>query len=478
MDNSNYNSNSNLTGWSLFTAVKNSIATLLTGLWRRSNPPEVVAMERPTSSSGTRYDSTYTALISAFDIFGIASDYLSSVVDCKKLSEQNPVFVGITDKVVGPVADAETYIKVDKVQGRANHPKRAMIEDQLNKLVTRIQWNESKEEYYRNLLNEGGLSLEVIAGNDGTIENAEYRPHYSIEPQLVKGKIVNPDDAYHQIDITTRTIEAQFAKWQIAEINWKNSTFHTRGIPYFASSRRIMSSVGDMLNGVVSKWMRSGGELEVYTLKTATGWDDVEKFKQNNAGELSPNARKLVRQIFTTGDMNVQRLHGDNIQDNTAAIEFLLELIFLSTGVSKEIAGFKGHVVLKDMASISLDSYYRLLNRLQNRGHAILKRIIDTQMLLQFGKFTVLPEELEYEIVGGYFSSEMTEQKVNTTVKVVELLVNQLMANVENRQDVLDQIVGILTYDLKEYGISFKNKLMVAKVIPPAVGAPNVGGMQ
>jgi hypothetical protein len=77
MDNSNYNSNSNLTGWSLFTAVKNSIATSLTGLWRRSNPPEVVAMERPTSSSGTRYDSTYTALISAFVIFGIASDYIS-----------------------------------------------------------------------------------------------------------------------------------------------------------------------------------------------------------------------------------------------------------------------------------------------------------------------------------------------------------------------------------------------------------------
>ena len=50
--------------------------------------------------------------------------------------------------------------------------------------------------------------------------------------------------------------------------------------------------------------------------------------------------------------------------------------------------------------------------------------------------------------------------------------------NVENKQDVLDQIVGILTYDLKEYGISFKNKLIVAKVIPPTVGAPNVGGMQ
>ena len=98
-------------------------------------------------------------------------------------------------------------------------------------------------------------------------------------------------------------------------------------------------------------------------------------------------------------------------------------------------------------------------------------------MLLQFGKFTVLPEELEYEIVGGYFSSEMTEQKVNTTVKVVELLVNQLMANVENKQDVLDQIVGILTYDLKEYGISFKNKLQIAKVLPKAAGnGPNVGG--
>jgi hypothetical protein len=379
-------------------------------------------------------------------------------MDCKRLSEGNPIFSAIIDKVVGPVADAESYVKVDKIDGKEEHPQKAAVEKELNRLVEAVNWNDNKDENLRHLLNEGGLSMEVVADRTGVIRGLEYRPHYSIMPLTVNGKFTDPEIAYKQFDILSKETVAVFAKWQIAEANWKQSAFHDRGIPYLMSSRRMLSSVGDMLNGVVQKWMRSGGELETFALKSASDWKDVEAFKQQNKGDLTPNSKALVRQIFSKGDIDIQRLHGDANADSTAVIEFLLELIFMATGVSKEIMGFKGNLVVKDMASISLDSYYRLLTRVQDRSNKVLRRACDIQLLTQVGKFGVLPEKIEYSLVGGVFQSDSTQTKIDTTVKVVELL-QTLMSQVENKQDVLEQLVGVLTYDLKDYGIRFKEKL-------------------
>jgi hypothetical protein len=444
-----------------FTNRINSIAQAVSRLW--ITPQKEVAAEQSvaTTSSGRRYDSGTTMLMRSFDIFGMSNNYLSGVLDCKKLSEDNPIFSGIMEKVVGPVAEHDSFCKIDKVDGRENHPKKKLIEDDLNKLIQRIVWNDQKDPMLRNLLNEGGLSMEVIADSTGTIRALEYRPHYTIEPLAVDGRIVDPENAYRQVDITTREEVARFAKWQMAEVNWKESAFHSRGIPYLMASRRMLSSVGDMINGAVHKWIRSGGEIEVFGLNAATDWKDVEAFKAQNQEDLTPNSQRLIRQIFSKGEVNIQRLHGDANPEDTAIIEFLLELIFMATGVSKEVMGFKGNLVIADMASLSVEGYYRLLNRVQQKSHQLLKRVIDTQLLLQFSRYGVLPEQVEYELVAGIWTTDTSAKKVETTIKVVELL-NGLMTRVENKQIVLEQIVGVLQYDLKDYGISFKEKLMVA----------------
>lgn len=443
----------------------NAVAKAITTTWAKSGAQEVKPAEE-MSSVGKRFDSATTGLMMAFDIFGLAPDYLTGVMDCKRLSEGNPIFSAVVDKVVGPVADAETYVKVDKVDGKEEHAQKIPIEKELNRLVQEVKWNKVKDEILRHMLNEGGLSMEVIADRAGMIRGLEYRPHYSIQPLTENGRFQNPEIAYRQFDVMSKENIATFAKWQIAEVNWKESAFHDRGVPYLMSSRRMLSSVGDMLNAVVQKWMRSGGEIETFALKTATDWKDVEMFKQQNKADLTPNARAMIRQIFTKGEVDIQRLHGDSSADSTAVIEFLLELIFMATGVSKEIMGFKGNLVVKDMASISLDSYYRLLNHVQERSNDVLRRACDVQLLTQVGKYGVLPEKVDYTIVGGQFQSESTQTKIDTTIKVVELL-QTLMSQVENKQEVLEQVVGVLTYDLKDYGIRFKEELIYQEPIVP-----------
>lgn len=440
----------------------------LTNQWVKTNPLEVTRDTSPTTSSGRHYDSRTTEMMQALDIFGVtdgSQNYLSSVYDCKRLAEGNPIFSGIMDKIVGPAAEPESYVTVKTISGKENHPMKKVIEKDLNTMIQAVGWNSSKEEWLRNLLNEGGLSLEVLADKDGIIRGLEYRPHYTIKPMKVNGIIVDPDHSYDQVDIQSRQTIASFARWQIAEANWRESSFHDRGVPYLAASRKILSSIGDMINGVVQKWMRSGGELEVYGLKDAKEWSDVELFKANNKDQLTPSSKLLIRQIITKGDVNVQRLHGDPGNSDTAVVEFLLELIFMATGVSKEIMGFKGHLVLKDMASLSVESYFRLLNRAQARLHQVLRRACDVQMLMRFAKYGVLVEDIEYDIVGGVFTSNTTDAKIDTTVKVVEML-QSVMSQVENPQAVLETIVQVLTFDLKDYGIKFEEELIVKPEAP------------
>ncbi|MFH0989895.1 MAG: hypothetical protein V1799_07760 [bacterium] len=445
--------------------VNNAVKAIST-MFGKSGTPEI---EENLTTVGRRFDSSTNQLMRAFDIFGLAPDYLTGVMDCKKLSEANPIFSGIMDKVVGPVSDAETYVKVDKVDGSEDHPMRDKLEKDLNKMISSVEWNSYKDENLRNLLNEGGLTMELIADKTGIVRGLEYRPHYSIEPLTMNGRFLNPEEAYYQFDVLTKEEIATFAKWQIAEVNWKESAFHSRGVPYLLASRKMLSGVGDMLSGAVQKWMRSGGEIEVFALKEAKDWKDVAMFKDNNAADLTPNSKSLVRQIYSKGDLTIDRLHGDQAADSTTVIEFILELIFLSTGVSKEVMGFKGNLVIKDMASLSVDSYYRLMNRLQAKAHSVLRRACDIQVLLQVKKYGVLPENVEYELVGGSFQSDTTQTKIDTTIKVIEQL-NKLMSVVENKQVVLEQIIGVLTYDLKDYGISFKEELKYAE--PPDQMAP------
>ena len=443
----------------------NSLAARLTNQWMRSDPAETQRSQSLTSESGRYYDSHTSMMMQALDIFGVtdaAYGYVPSVFDCKRLAEGNPIFSGIMDKIVGPVSEPESYVSVKSIDGNENHRMKKRIEDDLNRMVSGVEWNKHKEEWLRHLLNEGGLSLELLGDSQGQIRGLEYRPHYTIHPLKTNGRFQDPEHAYDQVDISSRQVIASFAKWQIAETNWRESSFHDRGIPYLASSRKILGSIGDMINGVVQKWMRSGGELEVFGLKEAVSWEEVETFKSLNKESLSPSSKLMIRQFFTKGEINVQRLHGDPSVTDTAIVEFLLELIFMSTGVSKEIMGFKGNLVLKDMASLSVESYFRLLNRAQARLHQVLRRTCDVQLLLQFAKYGVLIENIEYDIVGGTYTSNTTDAKIDTTVKVVDML-KEVMEKVENPQTVLETIVQVLTFDLKDYGIKFTEELMVTE---------------
>jgi hypothetical protein len=175
---------------------------------------------------------------------------------------------------------------------------------------------------------------------------------------------------------------------------------------------------------------------------------------------LTLSTTDLVRQFYGRGNIEVNRVHGDWLDGDTVAIEFLLEIIFMAVGVPKEILGFKGHVVIRDMAELSQTSYTELLQSVQDKNHWILRKACDMQILLSNQKFHLLPEDVEYDVVGEDFQKESKDMVVDRAVKIVDLLIKVMgqmnLGGDERKAEILAKIGTVLEKELADYELDFQ----------------------
>jgi hypothetical protein len=167
----------------------------------------------------------------------------------------------------------------------------------------------------------------------------------------------------------------------------------------------------------------------------------------------------LIRQFYGRGEIDINRIHGDRLDGDSMAIEFLLEIIFMAVEVPKEILGFKGHVVIRDMAELSQSSYTELLQSVQDKNHWILRKACDLQILLLNPKFKLLPEDVEYDVVGKDFQKESKDTVVDRAVKIVDLLIKVLgqmnLGGDERKAEMLAKIGTILEKKSSDYELDF-----------------------
>jgi len=364
--------------------------------------PENLVVPGPTeqlSRTGTRHPQQH-----AFAIFGIRHDYHSAVRDCTKLGETNPVFSPIIRKLTRTVSDAETRVVFeDAVQISEEitvDPQVARAKEIVRNLLTRISWDDKKEEFVRTMLNEGGLSLEVVTSSkEDRVDRVEYRPHQSIFPLSDRqGSFIDPKLSYVQRDGLGKTI-ASFALWQMVDVNLEESSFHNRGVPHLQTARQLLQYTGLMTKGLMQKWIRESGSIEHFNLEEARKWSEVDKFREVNEDMLNASPENLVRQLFTRGKVNIERLVADNNSQDTKAIEFMLDLIFLAAGVPREIVGFKSNVLIKDMIDVAVDNYYQQLQKIQKRLFVALRKVINFELLIN----GIIPEDFPFTIQGGKF---------------------------------------------------------------------------
>lgn len=327
----------------------------------------------------------------------VSPDYQQAVRDAKALAESNPVFTPIIRKLTMTVAEALTRVEFES--GSSQGRKAQKIVDDMLK---RVHWADNKAKYIKAMLNEGGISLEPVISNakGRQIDKLEYRPHETIFPIKSKetGTFADPKCAYIQQDSHGKVL-AQFSLWQMIDVNLEESEFHNRGIPHLQAARQLLEYVGSMAKGLMQKWLRESGSIEHFNLEDAKKWEELSKFQDENQDTINASPENLVRQFFTKGKVKIERLFADASSAETGSIEFMLELIFLCAGISKELMGFKSHVVIRDMIELSMDNYFQTLNKIQNRLHAALRKAVDLELMLH----GIPPEDVPYQIIGGAF---------------------------------------------------------------------------
>jgi len=380
----------------------NKFTSMLQAFRQNVEVPEnlVVPSEKETLTRvGTRHPQQH-----AFAIFGIRHDYQSACRDCTRLGETNPVFAPIIRKLTRTVSDADTRVVFeDAVQLSEDikiDPQVAKAKEVVRNLLTRIDWDNKKEDFIRTMLNEGGISLEVVmSSQEDRVDRVEYRPHQSIFPLSDRqGSFNNPQLAYVQKD-GLGTVIASFALWQLLDVNLEESAFHNRGVPHLQTARQLLQYTGLMTKGLMQKWIRESGSIEHFNLEDARKWEEVEKFKDENKDTLNASPENLVRQFFTKGKVSIERVVADNNSQDTKSLEFMLDLIFLAAGVPREIIGFKSNVLIKDMIDVAVDNYYQQLQKIQKRLFAALRKVVNFELLIN----GILPEDVPFTIQGGKF---------------------------------------------------------------------------
>lgn len=372
----------------------------------------VPAKDEVLSRTGSRHLAAH-----AFEIFGVSTDYRSAVTDCVSLAEKNPVFSPIIRKLTRTVAEAETRVVFDNaIFSEEETDTTTKASEIVNKMLARIQWDNRKEEYIRSMLNEGGLSLELVVSNkQDRVDRVEYRPHYSIVPlSNSQGAFEDARRAFNQVDSMGRVL-ATFALWQLADVNLEESAFHNRGVPHLQAARQLLQYTGMMTKGLMQKWIRESGSIEHFNLEDARKWEEVDRFRRENEETLNASPDNLVRQFFTKGKVEIERITADTVSQDTTSIEFMLDLIFLAAGVAKEILGFKSKVVIKEMIEVAVDTYFQQLQKIQTRLHSVLRKVIDFELLIN----GIIPEDVPYKIVGGRF--EVTRQVKKIPKEAIEI---------------------------------------------------------
>jgi hypothetical protein len=392
------------------------------------------------------------AQLQALDIFSLNDNYFAQVEDCVRLSEHNLIFSGIINKLARTVAQPLTRLELPPVNISARRSRKIL--GLFDDFVERIGWEHHKEFLIRNLLNEGGLSWEVVVAETAAAAPAvralEYRPHFTIRPLLDgKGRFFSADKAYRQVDRTGRE-QGTFARWQLIDLNLVDSAYHNRGIPHLAAARDLLHKVGLMLRGATQKWVRAGGAIEHFNLADASKWTDVDNFKKTNVQALEAAPDSMIRQFFTKGKATIERLGGDKSgASDVAIIEFYLELIFFAAGCPKAALGFSSNQIVKELSNLIWQNFNQTLDFIERKLFHGLDQAFQMELLLH----AELPEALDYRLIGGEFEPTSAIKVDKTISDAGALSLNEMRraAGAEPDPDPLFDIPGFrLTQDMAE----------------------------
>lgn len=319
-------------------------------------------------------------------------DRRSVILDIHKLLADNPLISQAAQVFVDSAVSKGFTVTVDRTATRgaraANELKAQRV---IDRLIRDAGIRKKLPSWGRMLLTEGDLFIQNVEFH-GQIINAKRMPAVTMERNSDE-RDAFPDvlAAYRQLDVSTNEELAKFALWQIVHARWNYVDGERYGSSQYLQLRTLSRVFLDMVLQMairrrtrgplrlfhrVGTEQNPGDEADVMNYKKWNGFADLER-----RGELD-----TLTDFFGNGLTKVEAIEGDARLGDIADVEFILNVLFPRTAVTKGLIGF---------------------------GENVSRDILDEQREFLFLEQDLLIDVLEWEVLRPVFDLALMVEGIN-----------------------------------------------------------------
>ena len=353
-----------------------------------------------------------TKEMAQYDLFATRNDRQTKVKECRQMAE-----VDVRVKLIlrKEASDAMVNLFTVNVTSANNDNAKQQAQEIIDKTITNCQIYTRSEGWIKATLRDGDFMGEIVV-DDAAKEITRLK---KLEPLITwsnmnsEGNYPEGEPAYYQtdpwrIDEKIKT----FFDWQILHFKWEEEDGKPYGEPMFSSAR---SSFKYLINGekniVARRSLASGDETQ---FKAPTE-DQIRSFQKMNEDTIA-NPLRPVRQWFTTTNVEILKLSGDQTLGDITDIEYFENQLYQIAGVPKALAG-KDKDINRDVLQEQEEDYYRVIQSINDLWETGLRKLFDFALLLQ----EIDPASVKYTFNWGAKDREDIDAKIARAEKLQSL---------------------------------------------------------
>lgn len=377
-------------------AMRDSAAPMIYG--DRTGPTSEIGY-RATPENATKY---------LYRLMWVDPDVRAAILDIRRMDKEDP--------------------RVKKIHGRTSRAMvkgglRLMFADKSNSRIER-RWKEFQKRLFlnrreklesdaRGLMMEGNLPMQWVLGPDKRQLVAAVRmPSDTILPRVsAAGVFLDPARAYEQYDLTTGSLLATFALWQLSLVRLTPDNFDdlgSMGRPYLDATRTIWRKLTMTEEDLVIRRRMRAPLRMAHVLEGATK-EDLDEYKERIEKD---QAHGNTTDYYLNKKGAVTAIQGDAKLNEIADVSHLLDTFFSGAPAPKGLFGFAGDLSRDILEDLKQD-YYDEIDAMQDTLSYVYQLGFEFDLLLN----GINPMDYDFTIQFAERRTETLNQAADRALK-------------------------------------------------------------
>jgi len=263
----------------------------------------------------------------------------------------------------------------------------------------------------RGMFMEGNLPFQWVLSPDSHVVGGIRMPADTIVPKVSSsGRYEDPAKAFHQVDLNTGRVVAEFALFQMTLGRMDPDNFDDMGAmgrPYLDASREVWNKLIMTEEDLVIRRRTRAPQRTAHLLKGMVK-EDVDKYIARNEEDMS----SITTDFYVSGDGDVKAVSGDANLDQIADVSYLLDTFFAGAPAPRGLFGYTDGLARDILEDLKKD-YFEEVDALQDNVADVYQSGFELELLLS----GINPADAEYSLA---FAERRTETPNQTTDRALK----------------------------------------------------------